>query len=318
MNQIGPTRAALSLMALSGEALAKQHISCAWCVGSFPGVQLFHTAGRHGSSATNQLMHRQIIHRASQQHTRSARLQIICSSVAPSGNATNDNNNDDDDMNKKSDDKDEQNESVTDSGEQEGANMPPPFIDMDLLRRRIKEVEVDDKLSEAAQNDDNDTVEVEIEVGHGAASAEDALRMLGAFAKIRELYVIVFTSRDRSGEGVYSLDVNGESIVLAFQERTEAQRYASLLELQQFPTAKVARLKAEELRAFCTREGYRLGFVPAGSVTLQPPNESAIGDNQRWRIGEGQPQNGDNDGSSGLSKDELDLMKRQLENLFGK
>ncbi len=289
-------------MVWSCASLTQKHVSCAWCVGTFPGVKVCGAGGRAG--ATNQLVRRRMFRTAAPQYPRSARLRIICSTATPEGNAADDEASDDE--------KKEKDESAANSREGEGATNPPPFIDMDLLRRRIKEVEVEETKA------DDETVEVEIEVGRGQASAEDALRMLGAFAKIRELYVIVFTSRDRGGEGVYSLDVNGESIVLAFQERSEAQRYATLLEMQQFPSAKVARLKAEELRAFCTREGYRLGFVPAGSVTLRPPTESAIEDKERWRIGEGQPQNGDNDGSSGLSKDELDLMKRQLENLFGK
>lgn len=304
-------------MACSSAAVVQRNTSCAWCVGTFSGVRL--VGGGH-TWGGNRITRRQIHHRAWQQRTRSARLRSIQCVMS---NGKDGEENEDEAKDETEDSKSKSDSTDGREVKDETTNTPPiptPYVDMEMLRRRIQEVEIDDKIREASKNDN--AIDVEIEVGKGPANAEDALKLLGAFAKIQELYVIIFTSKSRSdGEGVYSLDINGENIVLAFQNRSEAQRYATLLELQKFPSAKVAKLRADELRAFCTREGYRLGFVPSGSVTMQPPNESAISDPGRWRIGmnnSGQQSTSDNDGSSGLSQDELDLMKRQLENLFGK
>lgn len=196
---------------------------------------------------------------------------------------------------------------------------PSLFVDMEALRRRIHEVDMEAEDSNNALSDgDMQTVEIDIS---GSAEEEEADRLIGEFEAVKNLWIILFSSRDRQ-EGVYSLSLGGENIVLAFQERSEAQKYATMLEAQEFPSAKVSRLDSDELREFCVREGLRLGFVPRGSL-VDPPSESSIADEGRWLIGEtktrGSPStNGDNDGSTGLSPEEIELMKRRLDNLFGK
>lgn len=204
---------------------------------------------------------------------------------------------------------------------------PKLFLDMDALRKRIRDVEEspdDDGGGPSAtlsgSGGDLDGVEIEISSANlgDLDDSSDAMQFVEQFESISSLWVIIFTSREEK-EGVYSLSLGDESIVLAFQERREAQRYAKMLEGQDFPTAKVCRLESDELREFCLREGFRLGFVPAGSL-LAPPGESAIEDEAQWGITaevDQPPANGDNDGSSGLSPEEVELMKRRLENLFG-
>jgi len=289
--------------------------SCAWCLASFPLPSRTKILPAYSLRARGVLQPRR---------RRAYTLRIPPSCCATEKRETPD---EDDDGNENSGDSGSNSESG-------GSNDPGLVVDMDSLRRRIREIEISPQgpnIIEAGdaivEDDDGDAIEVEVEVdvrNADDASSEDAMQLLGMFEDVKELWVIVFTSRDRK-EGVYSLEYNGENIVLAFQERSEAQRYATLLEKQEFPTAKVCRLESEELREFCSREGFRLGFVPLGSVSLSPPNDSAIDDNKHWLIGEngenanqGEPDNGDNDGSSGLSQDELNLMKRNLDNLFGK
>ena len=50
---------------------------------------------------------------------------------------------------------------------------------------------------------------------------------------------------------------------------------------------------------------------------MKPPTESAIEDNALWGVGGSEPEADKYDGSSGLTKDELDNMKRRLNSLFG-
>lgn len=185
-------------------------------------------------------------------------------------------------------------------------------MDMDALRKRIRDVE-NAQLNEEALSDTS-SEDIDLEAG----------KYIEQFESVEALWVIVFTSKEDK-EGVYSLSVGDENIVLAFQEQAEANRYAKLLEVQDFPAAKVYKLAARELRDFCTNEGFRLGFVPSGSL-ITPPEESAIEDSDYWRIKKGGADDAsgskgdthpDNDGSSDLSPEDMELMKRRLENLLG-
>lgn len=65
-------------------------------------------------------------------------------------------------------------------------------------------------------------------------------------------------------EGIHSLELNGRTVVLLFEERDDAERYAGLLEAQDFPTPTVEALDREEMEAFCREAGYEARFVPGG------------------------------------------------------
>ena len=53
-------------------------------------------------------------------------------------------------------------------------------------------------------------------------------------------------------------------MVLLFEMRDDAERYAGLLEAQDFPTPTVEALDREEMEAFCREAGYEARFVPSG------------------------------------------------------
>jgi len=63
-------------------------------------------------------------------------------------------------------------------------------------------------------------------------------------------------------EGIHSLELNGRTVVLLFEMRDDAERYAGLLEAQDFPTPTVEALDREEMEAFCREAGYEARFVP--------------------------------------------------------
>ena len=65
-------------------------------------------------------------------------------------------------------------------------------------------------------------------------------------------------------EGIHSLELNGATVVLLFEQADDAERYAGLLEAQDFPTPTVEALDREELELFCAEAGYEARFVPAG------------------------------------------------------
>ena len=65
-------------------------------------------------------------------------------------------------------------------------------------------------------------------------------------------------------EGIHSLELNGRTLVLLFEDRDDAERYAGLLEAQDFPVPTVETLDRREMELFCSQSGYESRLVPAG------------------------------------------------------
>jgi hypothetical protein len=94
-------------------------------------------------------------------------------------------------------------------------------------------------------------------------------------------------------EGIHSLELLGRTVVLLFEEEDDAERYAGLLEAQDFPVPSVEALDREELEAFCRQEGYEARFVPAGflpkseedRLLIAPPERNIDDPNWRERTG---------------------------------
>ncbi len=130
-------------------------------------------------------------------------------------------------------------------------------------------------------------------------------------------------------EGIHSLELNGRTVVLLFEARDDAERYAGLLEAQDFPTPTVEALEREEMEAFCREAGYEARFVPDGflpqsaedRLLLAPPEHNM--DVSRWQEAETVP--------TGLARapepelapepissgdPELEAFRRQLEGLL--
>jgi hypothetical protein len=71
-------------------------------------------------------------------------------------------------------------------------------------------------------------------------------------------------------EGIHSIEVNGQTVVLLFEAADDAERYAGLLEAQDFPVPCVETLERGEIERFCQQAGYEARLVPAGFL---PGNE---------------------------------------------
>jgi hypothetical protein len=77
------------------------------------------------------------------------------------------------------------------------------------------------------------------------------------------VHVLLFDAGSDS-EGIHSLEVSGRTVVLMFEDRDDAERYAGLLEAQDFPLPTVDAIDREEMERFCSQAGYEARFVPAG------------------------------------------------------
>ena len=138
------------------------------------------------------------------------------------------------------------------------------------------------------------------------------------------VHVLLYDAGQDS-EGIHSLELSGQTVVLMFENRDDADRYAGLLEAQDFPTPSVEALDREEIELFCREAGYEARFVSDGFVPksdderlmLAPP--SANRDVVNW-----QEQDPEQDGAQAhgrASQDEssvqdLDDVRRRLEGLL--
>ena len=86
----------------------------------------------------------------------------------------------------------------------------------------------------------------------------------------------------KENEGIHSLEMNGNTIVLMFENRDDAERYCGLLEAQDFPCPTIEVIDRIEIEKFCTDSGYEHRFVEKGFVPksnedrllLSPPEAS--------------------------------------------
>jgi hypothetical protein len=77
------------------------------------------------------------------------------------------------------------------------------------------------------------------------------------------VHVLLFDAGSEN-EGIHSLELNGTTVVLLFEDRDDAERYAGLLEAQDFPMPSVEAIERREMEEFCASAGYEARFVPSG------------------------------------------------------
>ena len=95
------------------------------------------------------------------------------------------------------------------------------------------------------------------------------------------VHVLLYDAGQDS-EGIHSLELSGQTVVLMFENCDDAERYAGLLEAQDFPTPTVEALDQHEVELFCAEAGYEArlvetGFVPKTDderLMLAPPSSN--------------------------------------------
>lgn len=152
--------------------------------------------------------------------------------------------------------------------------------------------------------------------------------MAGIPSQMR-VHVLLFDAGSDQ-EGIHSIELNGRTVVLLFEDSDDAERYAGLLEAQDFPVPTVELLDRGELEQFCDEAGYEARFVPAGflprsdedRLLIAPPernmdvthwkeHDEAVAPASRRRDGE------DRQGEGAAAPDpELEAFRRRLEGLL--
>ena len=124
------------------------------------------------------------------------------------------------------------------------------------------------------------------------------------------VHVLLFDAGSDS-EGIHSLEIAGRTVVLLFENPDDAERYAGLLEAQDFPVPTVESLEREDVELFCRDAGYEARFVASGSdeerLFMAPPEANR--DVSQWKEEESSPE-------TESSSSELDAMRKRLEGLL--
>ncbi|QQE64332.1 hypothetical protein GFS31_10120 [Leptolyngbya sp. BL0902] len=131
------------------------------------------------------------------------------------------------------------------------------------------------------------------------------------------VYVLLFNART-DNEGIHTLRVDDtEDIVLMFENKDDATRFAVMLEAQDFPEATVEAMEQEDIEAFCDSAGYGCKIVPEGSLAIPPEGrvEELDWDPNADPDAAPQPPEAEDSGST-LSQSELDRLRQQFENLL--
>lgn len=123
----------------------------------------------------------------------------------------------------------------------------------------------------------------------------------------------------KDSEGIHSLELSGSTVVLMFENPDDAERYAGLLEAQDFPVPSIEALDREEIELFCRQAGYEARLVESGFVPqtdeerlmLAPP--SANRDVTGWQEDEPVLRT---EPDASPSNDQLDDIRRRLEGLL--
>ena len=138
------------------------------------------------------------------------------------------------------------------------------------------------------------------------------------------VHVLLFEAGSDS-ECIHSLELNGTTVVLLFEDRDDAERYAGLLEAQDFPAPTVEAIERREMEEFCSSAGYEARFVPAGflpqsaedRLLIAPPEKNM--DVTSWREQEdpsSEPAVAAADDPISTGNAELEDFRRRLEGLL--
>ena len=124
-------------------------------------------------------------------------------------------------------------------------------------------------------------------------------------------------------EGIHSIELAGRTVVLLFEDPDDAERYAGLLEAQDFPVPTVEVLERQEIEMFCNEAGYEARFVPAGflprsdeeRLLIAPPERNM--DVSQWQEQlDADAANTAEEASPPLGDPELEAFRRRLEGLL--
>jgi hypothetical protein len=134
------------------------------------------------------------------------------------------------------------------------------------------------------------------------------------------VHVLLFDAGNDQ-EGIHSIELGGRTVVFLFEDPDAAERYAGLLEAQDFPVPSVEALDREEVEIFCRQAGYEARFVPAGFLPRSDEDRLLIAPPERnmdvtsWKEQE-ETSLPSPEGEKIGADPELEALRRRLEGLL--
>ncbi|WP_269622953.1 DUF3110 domain-containing protein [Prochlorococcus marinus] len=131
------------------------------------------------------------------------------------------------------------------------------------------------------------------------------------------VHVLLYEIGDKN-EGIHSIELNGKTIVLMFENKDDAERYCGLLEAQDFPKPTIEAIEESEIDSFCKEAGYESRFVEKGFIPkseedrllIAPPEKNLDFNLLDEHINDRSNQVNE------LNNNQLDTIRNQLENLL--
>ncbi|XFA72604.1 DUF3110 domain-containing protein [Thermosynechococcaceae cyanobacterium Okahandja] len=131
------------------------------------------------------------------------------------------------------------------------------------------------------------------------------------------VYVLLYNPGTEQ-EGIHSLQLGDRNLILMFECADDAERYALLLEAQDFHLPNVVSIDAKEIEEFCQASGYECQLVPTGFVPtndaerlfLAPPERNVA--ETDWEAQNRVPPAAEGE----FSEHELNRLRQKLENLL--
>ena len=135
-----------------------------------------------------------------------------------------------------------------------------------------------------------------------------------------QVHVLLYDA-GQDDEGIHSLELSGKTSVLMFENSDDAERYAGLLEAQDFPMPTVEKISREEIEDFCHQAGYEARLVESGfmpntdeeRLLLAPPEANR--DVSQWQEQDTLDLLDDKSDEQNKSSD-LDEIRKRLEDLL--
>ncbi len=125
------------------------------------------------------------------------------------------------------------------------------------------------------------------------------------------VWVLLFNA-NTDNEGIYTLEIEGNNIIIAFEQEDDAIRYAGLLEAQDFLSPTDESIDRQDLEEFCQDANYDLNIVPTDALLMPPERNVDRTDWERERDGDKLPL----DNELEVEDPVIAMMRRRLENLL--
>ncbi|HGY5549097.1 MAG TPA: DUF3110 domain-containing protein [Prochlorococcus sp.] len=135
-----------------------------------------------------------------------------------------------------------------------------------------------------------------------------------------QVHVLLYDA-GQENEGIHSLELAGKTAVLMFENADDAERYAGLLEAQDFPLPTIEQVSRDEIEEFCRQAGYEARHVESGfmpntdeeRLLLAPPEANR--DVSNWQDQDGS-NTVDDQSDQQTELTDLEAIRKRLEGLL--